>query len=136
MECTQSRQRLDPPNPCGTAHFGGDLENPDLAGARDVRAAAEFGTVVIDADDPHAVQVLFAEQRHRAAANRFVQVLDFGDHGRVAQDSLIHEVLDLLDLGRLDRGVVRDIEAESIRVDDAPGLLGVGSENLAQGRVQ
>ena len=61
-----AHQRLD------AAHAGADrrlaeqLHDAELPGALRVRAAAQLARPVADADDPHHVAVLLAEQRHRA----------------------------------------------------------------------
>ena len=62
--------RLDAADARGDGALGDDLEEPDLAGGVEVRAAAELGGEVADADDADAVAVLLAEQRHRPALER------------------------------------------------------------------
>ncbi len=55
---------------------------------------------------------------------------------RVAQNLLVDEPLDFGDLGGIDRGVVREVEAQPRRLDDAARLLDVRAENLAQRGMQ
>ena len=64
--------RLDAAYAGGDAGFGHDLEVADVAGARDVRAAAKLGREVAHAEHAHLVAVLLAEQRHRTGLDRVV----------------------------------------------------------------
>src|SRR3990170_268196 len=55
---------LDAADARGDGALGDNLEEADLAGGLEVRAAAELGGEIPDADDAHSVAVLLAEQRH------------------------------------------------------------------------
>ncbi len=57
-------------------------------------------------------------------------------HAVVAQNFLIGEVLDVLQLLVLDAGKVRKIKAQAARIDQRSGLLDVGAEHAAQRRMQ
>ena len=73
-----------------------------------MRAAAQLGGEVADADDAHAVAVLLAEKRHRLVlvdGDVDGHVLDDLD-AIVAQDFLVGEVFDVLQLLVVERGEV------------------------------
>ena len=57
-------------------------------------------------------------------------------HGRVAEDLLVHPVLDLGQLARADALVVAEVEAQPVRRHQAARLLDVGAQRLPQRRVQ
>ena len=67
---------------------------------------------------------------------RLVEVHDVGVHLRVREDLLVHQPLDLGELLPVHRRVMREVEAQARRLDDAAGLLHVRAEHLAQRRVQ
>ena len=66
----ESSERADAADGFDAAHAGGDgafaddFDEADFAGGGGVRAAAELGGEVADADDADLVAVLFAEERH------------------------------------------------------------------------
>src|SRR6185369_16282026 len=63
--------RLHAADAGGDAALARDLEQPDVAGARDVRAAAELARAA-DVEHAHLVAVLLAEEHHRAELLRLV----------------------------------------------------------------
>ena len=91
-------ERLDAPGAGGDGRFAEDVDEAELAGVVDVRAAAEFGaeevTVVADLDDADFVAVLVAEEGERAALDRLAVAggppVDF----EVVPDLLVGELLD------------------------------------------
>jgi hypothetical protein len=60
-----ARRRLDAPDARGDATLIDDLEKADVAGARDVRAAAQLARRA-DVEHPHFIAVFLAEEHHRA----------------------------------------------------------------------
>ena len=72
VERAFGRDGLDAPHARGHAALAQDLENADVAGARDVRAAAQLHRELAHAQHAHVLLVFLAEQRDGA----------FG-HGRV-----------------------------------------------------
>ena len=76
------------------AAFVDDLAQADVAGAADVRAAAQLLAEAGDGDDAHPVAVLFAEQSHGAGVERLVEIHDVGVDLDVLQDLLVDEPLD------------------------------------------
>ena len=99
--------------------LGEDHERPDLAGAPAVGAAAQLGRVAADVDDAHLVVVLLAEERHDAARPGRLEVLDRGAEGRVLDDLLVDQALDLLELLPGDGARVGEVEAQAIGRDVA-----------------
>src|SRR5688500_6481536 len=57
---------FDVPRAGGDCHFGDDLDQPDLTGRGNVRAAADLATVSADIDHAHNLAVFVAEERERA----------------------------------------------------------------------
>ncbi len=86
------------------AHAAGDaslfqnFDEADFAGGRGVRAAAEFGGEVADANDANFVAVLFAEERHRLVfVDGDIDGHVFDDFDAiVAQHFAVGEVFDVL----------------------------------------
>ena len=86
--------------------------------------------------DAHAVAVLLAEQRHRAGVERLIEIHDVGVDFDVLQDLLVDQPLNFSQLFGIGVGVVREVEAQPIGIDDAAGLLDVRSEHFAQRGVE
>ena len=122
---------LDAPHAGGHPAFADDLEQADVAGARHVRAAAEF-TAGADVEHAHGVAVLLAEQHHGAGLLRALDVHQPRLGGGVLQDLLVHTALDLGDLPGRDRGVVGEVEARLLGIHQAALLLHVAAQHLAQ----
>ena len=124
-ERSLTRDRLHTPNTGRHAAFLQNLDQADLSGLRGVRAAAKFGRKVANLDDADFVAILLAEQRHGVV---FVHchvdrhVLGYVDLG-VAQDLLIDDVLNVLQLFVFNRGEVRKIKAQVIRRHQRSRLL-------------
>ena len=103
-----------------------------------MRAAAQLGGEVADADDAHAVAVLLAEERHRLVlvdGDVDGHVLDDLD-AIVAQHLLVGEVFDVLQLLVVDAGEVREVEAQVAGIDQRARLLHMRAQHIAQRRVQ
>src|SRR5579864_6389432 len=122
---------LDAANAGRDPAFGDDLEKPDVAGARNVRAATELARAA-DVEDAHLVAVFFAEQhdgarllrlgdRHRARGNRVV-----------VEDFRIDDRFDAPNVLAGERRVVREVEPRLVRIDQRALLLDVRTEHLAQ----
>ena len=129
---------LQPPHAAGDAALFQNLDQPDLAGGSGVRAAAQLGGEVADADDAHAVAVLLAEERHRLVlvdGDVDGHVLDDLD-AIVAQDFLVGEVFDVLQLLVVERGEVREVEAQVAGIDQRARLLDVRAQHIAQRGVE
>src|SRR5450432_4491396 len=98
----------------GNAAFARDFKQPDIARARDVRAAAQFAAEDAsgagDADDAHLVAVLLAEQSHGAGGDGFIDGQNIGRDAGVGQYLFVHDALDLADFGGIDGGIMREIE--------------------------
>src|SRR5262249_22266932 len=124
------------PHACGYAAFVDDLEQADVAGPPDVSAAAQLFAEIRDIDDSYLIAVFLPEQRHRARADGLVEGHDFGLDLSVAKDLLINEPLNFLDLGFVQRRIMREIETETRWLDDAACLLHMRAQRLAQGCVQ
>ena len=106
--------------------------------ARGVRAAAQLGGEVADADDAHAVAILLAEQRHRLVlvdGDVDGHVLDDLD-AIVAQHFLVGEVFDVLQLLVVERGEVREVEAQVAGIDQRARLLHMRAQHIAQRGVE
>ena len=128
---------LQTPHAAGDAAFFQYLDQPDLAGRARVRAAAELGREVADADDPHAIAVLFAEERHRLVlvdGDVDGHVLDDLD-AIVAQHFLVGEVFDVLQLLVVDAGKVREVEAQVAGIDQRARLLHMRAQHVSQSRM-
>ena len=125
---------LEPAHAAGDAAFFQNLDQADLAGRGGVRAAAQLGGEVADADDAHAVAVLLAEERHRVVlvdGDIDGHVLDHFD-AIVAQHFAVGEVFDVLQFLVAERGEVREVEAQVRGIDQRTRLLHVLAQHLAQ----
>ena len=124
------RRRLEPIDA-----FADHLQQPDVAGGGDVRAAAQLDRRpgFEHADD---VAVLVAEEGDRA--HRLGLGLGGLEHPRplVAQRLGVDQPLDLGDLLVGDRLVVREVEPQPVGADVRAGLLDVIAEHPAQRPVQ
>ena len=78
------------------------------------------------------VAVLFAEQRHRAGLQGLVEIHHVGVHFAVGEDLLIDQPLDFGQLVLVHRRVMRRIESQARRFDDAAGLFDVRTQDRAQ----
>src|SRR5262249_42238860 len=115
---------------------GDDFEDADVARGVDVRAAAKLGRKPRHAHHAHAVAVLLAEERHRAAGQGLVQRLLLFRDCRVLERLVVDEALDLRDLFLRQRREVREVEAQAVGRDQRAGLFDVRPQNLAQRRGQ
>ena len=106
---------LDAPHAGRDAAFVHDLADADIAGAPDVRAAAQLAAEAGHGNHANLFAVLFAEQRHGAGGDGLVERHDLGLDPGVAQDLLVHEPLHFLDFGAVHGGVVGEVEAQAAR---------------------
>ncbi len=121
----------------GDGGLAGEFEEADFPGGAGVDAAAELGGEAADFHDADLVAVLFAEE------GGGVKVVDGGVDGDVdegldagvGEDFAVDDVLDFLQFFWRDAGEVAEVEAKAGAVDERAGLLDVGAEHLAQGRV-
>ena len=125
---------LYPAHACGHATFGHDLEQPNVARALHMRAAAQLAAGA-DVQHAHRVAVLLTKQHHRARGLGRFNVHHAGIGGGVSQDFLVHQCLDLADLLGGDRCVVREVKARALGVDQAAFLLDVIAQHFVQGFV-
>ena len=132
VERAFGRDGLDAPHARGHAAFAQDLEDADVARARDVRAAAQLHREIAHAQHAHVFLVFLAEQRDGAFRHRRVVGHLAGFGGGVPADLGVHEPLDLLQLIGGDRLEVREVEAQPVGRDQRTFLLHVGAEHLAQ----
>src|SRR5262249_4503841 len=112
--------------------LGRHLEETDLAGLVQGRAAPQLHGEVADAERGDALTVLFAEQRERAGAQRLVELHLLARDLDIRLDLLVDEVLDLLGLAILDGRAMREIEAQVIGRDQRAVLRDGRAENLAK----
>jgi hypothetical protein len=118
------------------AAFVDDLAEADIAGAAHVGSAAQLLAEIGDVDDAHLIAVLFAEQRHGACADGFIERHHFGFHLGIAEDLLVDEPLHLVDFGFVERRIVGEVEAKPRRLDYASSLLHVRAEHPAKRGVE
>ncbi len=117
--------------PGGDTGLAGEAEEPDLPGRAHVGAAAEFHRIA-DPHHPHDVAVLVGEERHGAQLQRLGQrhLADVGDV--VGENQFVDTGFDIGQLRRVDRRVVREVEAQPAGLDQRPLLADVGAELIAQ----
>src|SRR5450830_172490 len=97
--------------------FADDFQQADVAGTVGVDTAAQFHReVAAHAQDAHVVAVLLAEQRHGALG--------------------LDDIFQGLDLRRLDRFEVAEVETQALAVNQRTLLLDVLAQHLAQCSVQ
>jgi hypothetical protein len=86
--------------PAATAALGDDDERSDVAGRSHVSAAAQFHAETRHGDDANLVAILFAEEGHGAALDGLVGGAHLRLHGGIADDLLVDDLLDAIDLVR------------------------------------
>ena len=136
VERALARHGLDAAHAGRDAALADDLEQADVARPPDVRAAAELGREIAELEHAHLVAVLVAEERERTGSDRLL-VRQLANIGVVIQAHLlVDERLDLLQLLGADGLVVREVEAQPLRLDERAFLLHVRAEHFAQRRMQ
>ena len=122
---------LDAARAGGDGHFGDDLDQADLAGGGDVRAAAELAAVAADVHHPDDFPVLLAEEGE--GIGRLLVELDLGglDLG-VVEDLAVDEALDLAELVRPHLFEMGEIETQPGLGLRRAGLADMGAQHLAQ----
>ena len=103
-----------------------------------MRAAAKFGGKISDLNHAHLVAILLAKQRHRVILidshvnrNIFDNFYFF-----VAQNFLVDDVFNILQLLVGDSSKVRKIKPQMIGSNERPRLLHMLPENFAQPRLK
>ena len=139
-------QRLDAANAGGDRGLGDDLEQTDIAGAANMRAAAKLdgiGAVGLGAlvghahgDDADLVAIFLAEQRQRALRDGLIRRHQMGLHRLVLQDHRVDEILDRDDLFVGHGFLMREVESEPARLDQRALLRHVRSQHFAERFVQ
>src|SRR5262249_61996759 len=104
------------------------LDEAYVAGASDVRPAAQLGGEVAHADHPHPVAVLVAEERERTRTDGVVVAHLLARHLGVGANPGVDVVLDGVQLVRADGLVVAEVEPEVRGVDQRARLLHVPAE--------
>ena len=131
----EAGDRLDAPQVRTDAALAHDLDRADVTRGLHVRAAAELDRAA-RFEDPDDVAVFVAEEGDRAE-RRGLLLRGLVDAGwSVLQDLAVGDGLDLGDLVIGERGVVAEVEAQTIRTDQRSGLLDVRAEHRPQGVVQ
>src|SRR5262249_31185981 len=118
-------ERLDAPHAGRDTRLADHRDQPDVAGALHVRAAAELHrpahgvaatfTILAHGDHPYLLATVLAEERARAGGDRVVDRHQAGGDGRILDDHVVGDVLDALDLGRAHRLGMREVEAQPLR---------------------
>ena len=103
-----------------------------------MRPAAEFGRKIADAYHPNLIPILLPKQRHRVI--RIDGLVD-GHVGKrlnfyIAQQFLVDQVLNILQLFVFDGGEMRKIKPQMTRRHQRPRLLHMLAQNLAQTGMQ
>ena len=96
---------------------------------------AELAAVAADVDDAHDLAVFLAEEGE-GALGLLVEVDLVGLDLRVVDDPLVHELLDLPELGVGHRLEMGEVEAQPVRRVERAGLADMGAQHLAQRPVQ
>ena len=130
-ERTGPSNRLDSPYAGGDSGLAGEAERPDLAGAAHVGPTAQLDRRA-HLDDADAIAVLLGEERHGAEGERIgIGHLASGDD-RVAENGIVHLVLDPMKRVRVDGPVMGEVEAQSLRLHQTALLPDMGPEMLAE----
>ena len=129
-------QGLDPPDARGHARFAHDPEQPDVARAVRVGAAAKLLAERRQGDHPHPVPVFFLEQGRGPALEGLLGRHLFDRRGHVLPDPLVDQGFDPLEGLGVDLGKMGEIKTQPIRRHQGAGLLDMVAQHLAQHRVQ
>ena len=139
-------QRFDAPHAGRHRAFRDERDQPDLAGAVDVRAAAELDGIglarllarfrLAHRDDAHLVAVFLAEQRHGAGGDGAVAVHEMRLDRRILQHDGVRHLLDGREFRFRHRLRMREVEAQPFRRNQRALLRHVRAERLAERLVQ
>ena len=131
-----ARHRFDPAHSRRHRAFGHDAEQPQLRRVVHMGAAAEFHRHVPDADHPHNVPVLLAEQGHGA---QLAGLLDghFPHHRlQPLHDPQVDQSLHLPELVARQGGEMGEVEPHPAAGDQLARLLHMIAQHPAQRRLQ
>ena len=131
-----TRRGFDSAHARGDARFALEFENPYIAGAADVSAAAQFDREIAHPDHTHDVAILVAEERERASFDRVVIGHLFGRDLRVFADTCVDLLFDRRQVALAHRAGVREIEAQTVGRDQRARLMDPRTEHVAQRIVQ
>ena len=136
LERLRARDGHDAPHARRNSRLARDAEHQDLSRVAHMRAAAEFLRPHRDLDHAHRRAVLLAEERHRAAGHRLGVRLLPRAHVAVLPDAFVHPPLHLLELRGRERAMVREVEAQAVRIHDAAGLVHMVAQQAAERGMQ
>src|SRR6185312_10575655 len=118
-------QRLDAAHAGGDGALRDDLEEADIAGAADMRAAAQLDREGLErmavhvglgahGDDAHLVAVFLAEERQRAGLDRLLRRHEPRRHLAVLADAVVDLALDDADVLAREGARLAEIEAQPV----------------------
>ena len=136
IERQLARQDFHPPDAAGKARLAQQEGRADLAGAVDVRAAAQLLAPAADVHHADLVAVLLAEDRHRAGLAGLVDLHDLPRHRLVRQDVVVHPRVDLFHLLAGDRARIVEVEAGNVRRHQRAALRRVLAEHVLERPMQ
>src|SRR5208282_1346660 len=136
LERALPRHRLDSPHSRGDSRFRLELENADIAGARDVRAAAQLDRKIAHPDHADAVAVLVAEKCERARLDGVVVRHLLDGHFGVLADARVDLFLDRRERVALDRPLMREVKTQLVGIDQRARLMHRIAQDVAQRVVQ
>src|SRR5579859_3492057 len=134
---------FDAADTCSDRAFVYDFEDANIAGAVDVRAAAEFlgikatrRALVGNRDDTNvALRVFVAEKGQRAGGQRVFERTDVRFDLSVVANLVVYLLLDVFELLGIDVGEMRKIKAQPLGSIQGACLLHVRPQNIPQRRM-
>src|SRR5665648_371033 len=136
LECVETGDGFNPPQIGADAALGHGLDEPDLAGARDMSPAAELLAEVADFQHSDDLAVLLTEQGGDAELPSGSQRGFVVPDGVVLHHLVVRQLLDAAQRLVARRLEVREVEAEPVRRHEGACLPHVLAEYLAQRPVQ
>ena len=131
LEGDRTGDGFNPSNPRRHAALADNLEQTNVAGATDVRAAAKFFRRA-DFEHAHFIAVLFAKQHHGARFLRRLQRHYLGTGRLIAQDLGVYECLYVGDFRAGHRRIVGKVKSRLVGINQRTLLLHVIPEHRAQ----